>query len=423
MTRKSEAGQALVLGIIALSLLLMGIAGLGIDMGYLRYQKRLQQTAADTAAIAGASNLDYNGVVAAAQNAAEANGFTDASGNDVSTCTADKPTSKPTKPPKVCVEINNPPTTGPHQGDSDYVEALVSVIQPTFFMTLLGTNSEPVTARAVATIASNGVNNGCLYTLAPSPNRIEGVNITGNATLNATSCGIQDNGDFDPAGGALTVNAGTFGVAGDCVGGGCGTGSVTCADQSASDCPAYGTPAAANPLAYLTPPTVGRPTTFDSRNITPGTYTGITLTGTGGNYVFPAGTYILTGNFTCHGTPGITGTGVMFYFTDGATFNCSGDDDINLSAPTSGTYAGILFYQDPTDTSGPSLGGNTGSSYAGALYFPSSEVMFSGNASGINVGIVVAASFAVSGHPTINLQGLAGLGPAANSIKNAVLVE
>jgi len=34
---------------------LMGFAGLAIDMGVMRHDKRLQQTAADAAAIAGAS--------------------------------------------------------------------------------------------------------------------------------------------------------------------------------------------------------------------------------------------------------------------------------------------------------------------------------------------------------------------------------
>ena len=38
---------------------LMGFAGLGIDMGMLRYQKRLQQTAADSGALAGANNLAF----------------------------------------------------------------------------------------------------------------------------------------------------------------------------------------------------------------------------------------------------------------------------------------------------------------------------------------------------------------------------
>ena len=54
MTRGKEAGQALVLAAMGLTLFILA-AGLGIDMGFLRYQKRLQQSAADSAAIAGAA--------------------------------------------------------------------------------------------------------------------------------------------------------------------------------------------------------------------------------------------------------------------------------------------------------------------------------------------------------------------------------
>src|SRR5215469_1030093 len=82
MRRKSEAGQAVIFTALALTVLL-GFAGLGIDMGVMRYEKRLQQTAADSAAIAGADDLRYNGgsgVTLAAQNASAGNGFTDNSG-------------------------------------------------------------------------------------------------------------------------------------------------------------------------------------------------------------------------------------------------------------------------------------------------------------------------------------------------------
>jgi len=50
----------------------------------------------------------------------------------------------------------------------------------------------------------------------------------------------------------------------------------------------------------------------------------------------------MTGDFSCNGTPAITGTGVMFYFTNGATWNCAGNDNISLSALTSGTYKDML---------------------------------------------------------------------------------
>jgi hypothetical protein len=425
--RNKESGQALIFGVVTLSLLLMGVAGMGIDMGYMRYQKRLQQTAADAAAIAGASNLAYGGVTTAAQAAAVANGFTDSSGNTVSTCTGSLPTALPTNPATVCVQINNPPTSGPHMSDANYVEAYVSVVQPAFFMRLLGTNSEPITARAVATTTSGGVNSGCLYTLGTPKGKIEGVNVTGNATLNATTCGINDNGNYDPTGGALTINAGTFGVSGSCSGSGCGKTSkeVTCADQSSTNCPSYSTPAAADPLAYLGTPTPGTPAAFNTSNIQPGTYTATKITGNG-SYVFPSGTYYFTGDLGCTGNASLSGTGVTFVFIN-ATMNCTGTGVINLSAPTSGTYQGVVLYQEAcgpaTTCNGPSLGGNNGSSYSGAVYFPSSEVTFFGHANSISVGIVVADSFALSGDPTVNLQGAAGLGPLVNYIKNAVLVE
>jgi hypothetical protein len=416
MTRKKESGQALVFGVVVLGIVLMGFAGLGIDVGVMRYDKRLQQTAADAAAIAGASNIAAGGVTAGAHAASKANSFTDGQNN-------------------VTVTVHNGPTSGPHNGNSAYVEVLVAAIQPTYFMRILGINNQTVTARAVATTLSGGVQNGCLYTLGAPPSAILGVNIIGNATLNATSCGIIDNGNFDPIIGALNVNAGTFGVSGTCNGSGCGSSSVTCADQSSADCPAYGTPAGANPLASLTPPCSPcgggtRQTLNGTRTINQGTYASITIQGNGTD-TFTPGTYIINGSggISCTGNHTIIGTGVTFYFTNGATFNCQGDDAITLSAPTSGTYAGILMYQDPADTNGPSLGGNNGSSYNGVLYFPSSAVTFFGflgNSNGISVGVVIADSldmFSLGGRLTVNLSGLTGITPPTNFVKNAILVE
>jgi uncharacterized membrane protein len=147
MTRKNQSGQALVSTVLALTVLL-GFGGLAIDMGALRYEKRLQQTAADAAAVAGASNLTHGGVTSGAQNASAANGFTDGVNN-------------------VTVTINNPPASGPHSGNGNYVEALVVAVQPTYFMRIFGINSETITARAVATNISGGASSGCLYTLGP----------------------------------------------------------------------------------------------------------------------------------------------------------------------------------------------------------------------------------------------------------------
>src|SRR5271157_4037301 len=104
--RNQEAGNILLLTALSLTVL-MGFVGLAVDMGMLRYDKRLQQTAADAAAIAGANNLAYSGWQAGGQSAAVANGFTDSSGNNLASCTGAAIGT-------VCVEIDSPPVDGPH---------------------------------------------------------------------------------------------------------------------------------------------------------------------------------------------------------------------------------------------------------------------------------------------------------------------
>src|SRR5580700_8043513 len=445
MKRKSESGQALVFAALAL-VVLIGFAGLAIDMGVLRYQKRLQQSAADAAAIAGASNLasTSGGVTTGAQNASATNGFTDNGGGQTSACTASGATVG-----TVCVQVNNPPLSGPHASGANagkYVEVLVAVVQPTYFMKIFGVYSEAITARAVATNLSGGNGGGCLYTLGPPASSIEGVNINGNATLKASSCGIVDNGDFNTSGNALTVNAGTFGVAGSANQSGPG-GTVTCADQSAADCPTYGTPAAANPLASLTPPSQPAASsscpgtglcdvsTKGTITLQPGAYDSITI-GRNSTVTLASGIYYITGSggvtFNGAGTVSSAAGGVMFYFTcttncpNGGTFNATGGGDkadIELSPMSSGTYAGILAYQNPADTTGPSFGGDDSSSFGGVLYFPTAELTFFGNGTSYSTGIVIADALALSGHPTVSLLGQAGLPAGVNILANAVLVE
>src|ERR1019366_1085327 len=165
MKRNREAGQALIFAVLALGLLLMGFVGLGIDVGYLRYEKRLQQAAADSAAIAGASDLGYGGhsaALAAAAAASATSGFSDNTGAKNTPCGTSAPIGC------VTVTVNNGPASGPHSGvatSADYVEVYVAATYSTFFMRVLGIPNATVTARAVATNLSSGINNGCLFTL------------------------------------------------------------------------------------------------------------------------------------------------------------------------------------------------------------------------------------------------------------------
>lgn len=202
--RNKEAGQSIILMALAL-VVLLGFMGFGIDMGILRYEKRIQQTAADAAALAGANTLGQGGVVAGAQGASALDGFTNSGGGEVANCGSGAAVGT------VCVQINNGPESGPHSGNANYVEGLVARVQPTYFIRVVGISQETVTARAVATDLSGATSTGgCLYALGPLSSSIEGVNIQGN--LNAPTCGIVDNGNFNTQG---TVTAETFGISGD----------------------------------------------------------------------------------------------------------------------------------------------------------------------------------------------------------------
>ncbi len=161
MRYKSEAGQAVIFTALAM-VALMGFAGLAVDMGVMRYEKRVQQSAADGAAIAGADELrnGVGGIDLAALNAATANAFTDNNGG--AACTDSSAVGC------IGVVVNHPPVTGPHTGQANYVEVLVTSEQRNYFMTVLGRQKTTVTARAVATlVGAGGPAPGCIYTLGP----------------------------------------------------------------------------------------------------------------------------------------------------------------------------------------------------------------------------------------------------------------
>lgn len=418
MRRKGEAGQSILLVAAAL-VLLMGFMGLAIDMGVLRYEKRLQQTAADAAALAGASDLDQGNVTSAAQDAAAANGFADTGGGNVAACGSGAAIGT------VCVQAGAP-ISGPHTGNGAYVEVLVAAVHATYFVRILGINQESITARAVATNASGGPSsNGCLYTLGPPPASIE--DLGGGAVLDAPTCGIEDDGNYV---GGLTVNAETFGVSGRVSGGG----RVSC--TTSGPCPSSGMPAVGDPLSTLPPPTQPGPsascprratcnvTTTGRTTLQPGTYSSLTI-GRNSTVTLDPGIYFIygAGGLQLDGGGSVTGNDVMFYFTGSATINALGPgntlDSIDLTPPASGVYAGVSFYQDPNDTANPTLGGNQGSQFGGIAYFPSAEPTFYGHAT---AGVVIAKALALNG-ATLDLEGAALLPAGVNLLGAPTLVE
>lgn len=496
MTRKNESGQALTLTAVAL-VALLGVMGLAIDTGMMRYDKRVQQTAADAAAIAGASNLAADGagspaVTSGAQNASYLNGFTDNSGS--ATCA-----NNPGTIGCITVTVNNPPQSGPHQGDSKYVEALVSDVQPTYFMRILGVQSETVVARAVATNVGAGFGagggGGCIVTTGTPTEKLTannaGLGASGSVILNAPTCGIVDNGNLTANGGTnLSVNAGSIGVGGtynapsqeNCS----ASPPVGVCPQPCPDGTVCGMPYSGDPLSGKYPipassPSLG-PVTINSGSCSGGGCSGVTCTTVGS--VVPCtispgiyddicigssqivdfsdggsaagGLFVITGNSLCSngvdfrvggntticnsknanctGMPGSANAGVTFYLagTSGSV-QIDGTATVQLTAPNSGTYEGLLFYQAPGNAQTMTLIGNSNSFYQGAIYTAdtSAQLYFGGN-TGFNsqaaYTVIDVGQLTLAGNPDLNISsnysGLTnGGGPLAGAISTAVLVE
>ena len=405
---QTDRGQALVVTALGLMMLLL-MAALGLDVGYLRYQKQQMQKAADAGAIAGATALAYSGdYVNAAINDVRANGFDN--NNDVT------------------VTVNNPPQTpgDPFLGNLNYVEVIVSQSRPTFFLRVNGITSVTVRSRAVANAQGNA--SGCLYALDPTGSGTftvdSGVNLS-------TTCGIYVNSSDT----AALVDSGTATtiVSESGVGiGGVGIGVAgSYAGSGFQPTPTVGIPQFTDPLGTV--PALSTPAACinmppQNYNYTPSAYCGINLQ-PGKTYTFAAGTYIiLGGGMNVPNSTVVTGTGVTFYVTYDASHGYApvtiGNNSQNLlSAPTSGPLRGILFFQDRTVISPmPStFDSSLGATITGALYFPTTKVQFKGTPSGVpSYSPIVAWQIEFEGSSTMKANFLPNDG---SPIPGATLVE
>ena len=133
----------------------------------------------------------------------------------------------------------------------------------------------------------------------------------------------------------------------------------------------------------------------------------------------------------------VTGTGVTFYNTGTAAgvfaykpVSIAGGGTITLTAPTSGTYGGILFFQDRNYTcpsgngscnnDSSSFGGGSNEYLTGALYFPGTEVTYAGNPSSVVSSLIIAWRLTVNGTSQLNNHLLLGGG---SPIQTAALSE
>ena len=140
----------------------------------------------------------------------------------------------------------------------------------------------------------------------------------------------------------------------------------------------------------------------------PGFYSG-TLSRTSNTTLNP-GIYYLNNGISITGTASLTcagscAGGVMLYIAGGSV-TLAGGSTINLPAPSSGTYKGIVIFQARTDSNPVKIAGNAGSStpisFGGIIYVPNStQVTLATGTATLTAKAIVAQNIKVSSPVTI----------------------
>jgi hypothetical protein len=381
-----RSGAAAIL--IALSLpVIIGGFGMGAEVGLWMFNQRKLQNAADVAAYAAATELragrPAETILAAAVGAAERTGYREARGE---------------------MQVRTPPTTGAFTGNPNSVEVVLEEDLPRLFSGLFAEGAVPTLGRAVAQIS--GGNQTCVLALDETAHG--GVTFIGNANSILVGCNVHANSleeDSIIIAGSSNVEAGCLSASGMV--------SQTGGTLSLSDCVApyehadiVPDPYAGVPVPNTSAACTASPNNNPQSNITiaPGRYCGgLDLKGT---INLQPGLYIVQGSFKINASAKVFGDGVTFYFpgTVGVTLN--GSATVDLTAPASGDYKGMMFYFDRTaPVNTHKINGTFGAGLDGAIYAKTANIEILGD-SGTTVGCtqVVANTIKFSGNSSVSMD-------------------
>lgn len=374
---------------------LIGTAGLASDTVQWVLVRRALQRQADSAALAGAYALTQN-------RAASEGALADLAKNQNFTLVGTP-------------LIENGPSTGPFAGNSDAVRVrLVARSQLPFSSAFLGSGVQ-IAAEATAGLQQDG--DYCILSL--DTGTAIGITNSGNTLVDAR-CGMHANGIGTPAitgNGSATIYASPVSAVGTI-------------NQSSNFAP--GTVFTPNnvsqrdPYATLPNPSIssGGPQINvgpnQNRTFNPGTYRDVRIQGTA---TFNPGVYYIDGrnggSLDIGSQAVVNGSGVTFVLTNSnftsdsstgtaADVRINGGARLNLTAPTSGTFRGVLMYQDRRATAMSDtvhVNGNSASTLRGALYFPRNELVFNGT-SGMNIDCLQMVGFRITFTGTSDIKNI-----------------
>jgi len=146
-------------------------------------------------------------------------------------------------------------------------------------------------------------------------------------------------------------------------------------------------------------------------------YKALTVDGNGNTVTLNPGNYVINGG-ELHFESGLNrgGNGVFFYLVNGASVVIDNGANVNLVAQSTGTYAGILFFEDSGDSQPMSIQGGASSVFNGEILAPAAAVTL-GNGSGTTIDAEIAAqSLTMNGGGTLHSTAVTNLGTLNTSV-------
>jgi hypothetical protein len=410
---------------------LLGFAALVVDIGLNWATRTSAQTAADSAALAGASVLLVDGPVAAVLEvqtllADNIDGLTGVAGWATDGIEANGEVDCWTLPD------DPPPASEPCLDGSNALQVITPPIEVQYaFAPVLGKASNSIKALAAAGVGPAAPNNCVLCLLDTGGITLAAL---GTGAITAIGGGIVVNSADDPA--LVSVNGDIIADQIRVVGrfeDGPGGGDIL-------PLPEEGGPPAVDPLSDLPtpeqladPPTLqsNEPLVFDTDDtLEPGIYTSVTVSN-GATLTLDEGVYVFrtTTGLTIedNSTVRSSGDGVTIFLAcasypapcsgSGARFRVRDDGRFLATPPTEGEYAGLSIFADPGNTRSMRLRSSQDLTLAGALYGASMPVRIedSGNllvdsllvVGSLSTSLLSSGSVVVDYDPTTDILGLA----------------
>jgi Flp pilus assembly protein TadG len=357
--RSREGSVAIQLGILMMALI--GMSALGAEVTFALYKHRQQQSAADSAALSAAIALTVGHPKDPALEAraiAASAGFVDGSDNTT-------------------ITVNNPPAKGPYAGNSLAIEVIVSRQQMLSMVSLFQNGPFTITARSVAT---QGGAPYCMLALDTSA--ANAIVVENNAVVSNPVCGVAANSTSSSAL-VLKNNAqvkGPVSVRGNW--------SIANNGQLSGHPLISNGPSIADPYASIGLTTVPGCTVQSgsggnkiTTSLSPGHFCNGWSFGNNATVNLAAGTYYIDQQLSLGNGSAINGKSVTLVINGNYAISFGNNNLINITAPTSGPYAGLAFLglRTATPTVTQIFSNNTSINIKGAVYFPNQIVQFDNN--------------------------------------------